>query len=305
MNTIRFSLLSFLVFTPAAMMAQANDTLIVNNPDQVIISQSSDALAVKISGKDGNPDYRFSREVSLSNQSEVSTSQSINRRSPLSWDFKQIEKDDKTSLLELALFKDFSIGFLTPFDRPQEMADVKFFQSFEASLNMLSFIYYPGHYGHSRNWYSLEANLNYRHITMKGDMRFTTAQGGDMQLIPYPEGAKPENSMMQILKPELALNFYRSFHKDLSFGIGIGTMFGGYTNHCNTRSNYTDNEGNKIHEVNDVRDIFGFNLSVKAQLLLNGFGGLYIKYYPKSGFKSGHGPQFQSLSIGLTFRFGK
>lgn len=301
MNTIRFSLLSFFVFAPAVMMAQANDTLIINNPSQVIISQSSNALAVKISGKDGNPDYRFSREVSLSNQSEVSTSQSMNRRSPLSWDFKEIEKDDKTSQLELAFFKDFSYGFLMQFDRPQGMDDVKFFQSYETSLTMMSFIYYPGH---SRNWYSLDANLNYRHITMKGNMRFETQQGGNLHLAPYPEGAKPENSMMQILKPELALNFYRSFHKDFSFGLGIGTMFGGYTNYCNSRSNYTDKEGNKIHEANDVRDIFGFNLSVKAQLMFNGFGGFYIKYYPKSGFKSNHGPQFQSLSAGLIFRVG-
>ena len=302
MSTIRFALLSFFAFAPAAILAQANDTVIVNSPDKVIISQNSDTLSVRISGKEGNPDFRFSREVSISNQSVISTSQSINRRSPLSWDFKEIERDDKTSLLELALFKNISIGLLTPFDYPKGMDGMKFAGTFEASFTMMSFIYYPGH---SKNWYSIDANVNYRQLKMKGDIRFDTDQDGDLRLAPYPEGTKSDFTMLQILKPEISLNFYRNFHKDLSYGIGIGSMYGGYTNHCNCRSNYTDKEGNKIHQVKDIRDIFAPEFSIKAELAIRGIGGIYLKYYPKSGFKSGYGPQYQSLSLGLFFRRSK
>ncbi len=301
MSTIRFALLSFFAFAPAAILAQANDTVIVNSPDKVIISQNSDTLSVRISGKEGNPDFRFSREVSISNQSVISTSQSINRRSPLSWDFKEIENDDRTSLLELSLFKGFSFGFLSTFDRPHEMDGVKFFKSLEASFTMMSFIYYPGH---SRNWYSLDFDLTYRQIMMKGEMRFVSNSNDEIAFSTYPEGAKSDYSMLQMLRPEISLNFYRTFKKDLSFGIGLSSLYNAYPNFNFCRSHYTDNAGSEIRQVDDIGEKYAINFAIKAQLIFNGIG-IYLKYYPKSGFKSDHGPQFQALGAGLVFKMGR
>ncbi len=302
MRTIQFALLTIFGFAPATILAQANDTLIVNNPSQVIISQNDDTLSVRISGKEDNPDYRFSREVSLSNQSEVSTSQSINHRSPLSWDFMEIERNDKTSLLELRILKDFSAGFLATFDRPTGMDNVKFFRSFEYNLSMSSIIFYPGR---SRNWYSIDFNIVYRQMKMKGDMRFVADRNDEVRLAPYPDDAKPDFTMLQTLRPEISISFNRSFSQDFSFGISLAAIFKGNQNLSLCRTHYTDNENNNIRQVDDIEQALTHSYSIKAQLIANGIGGIYLKYYPKSGFKSGHGPQFHTLSMGMVFILGK
>ncbi len=280
--------------------AQIQDTLIVEHPARVVIAQDADTLSIRIAGSDQNPDFRYNREVILSDHEAQHTTSTQLPHSGL-WDFSIIESDNQNSVSRLtsSFGTKLSGGIMLPLGGPDAMSGVRNFQSFEAEVGILRMDLTRGH---SKNWYSLEWNLGMSNIKMKGDKRFMTDADGNVTFGSYPEGTEPDFSQLWWLEGRLEFDVHRSLGKGSSLGLGVIWAQRGSVMLC--QNYYRDVDQKYIRQVNEMTGMRNNHWSFKAEYLFAaGFlhCGIYAKYSPWSQFHSGCGPDFSPFSVGFTF----
>lgn len=276
-----------------------NDTLLIETPDKVVIAQNADTLTIQVAGQKNNPNYRYEREVVLANDAESRTTQTQSKNSALSWDFGEIEDDKHTTSLELKFFNNASVGFLFPIHKPSGMGSCNW-KSFEASINMMSWILRPGN---SNNYYMLDFKMDFRHLEMTGNTRFEAIDNHLLSISPYPDGAQPVHSMYDYMNPTISLSMYHRFNRDFTLGVGIGNTIHGRDQLSYCRSTYNDANGIRQTETGRINRFRTSNFNFRLDALLLGYTGLYVKYEPWSFFHKGEGPDFGTISTGILFQF--
>ena len=306
MKILKINILALLAIAANVTFASAQDNTVdstyIKSPDEVILSQHDDTLSIQVRGQEGAPGFRYERTVVLENNTESIVKQAKNSEGARALSWAIFESSLKKSTLRIGFVADLDYGFLFPLNRPSGMGNCKW-KSCEYNLNLTGIEYFPA----NPRWrFACNLGINYRHIEMGGKSRFLADGDGAVSVTNYPEGAKPRCSMLDIFSSIASLNAYYQYSKVGTLSLGV-IDDGVRSNHLSIARNiYKDAAGKKVVDTQSVESLrphhYSFRLGIDTR---NGKEdiGLYVKYSPWPIFKSGKGPNFAPLSIGVHVRF--
>ena len=297
MKTMKMAVLMVMVTASQGMHARQQDTLVVERPQQVMILQTEDTLDIRVSGKEGNPDFRLEKKARLATEAELVTTSAESRHSALGWDFGSIEGRAGKGVLSIGLTPRIEGGFLLPLNKPDGMS-TSLWKSTEAHASLIS-MRYDSPMG--KWWLDLSYGFNMKCFVMGNNNRFTADREGNVNISPYPAGISGGDSRLFLFAGALSLNLNYRIGKSSSLGFGVEwLMRGDNWNYC--RSRFTDVDGLETKQLYDAK-VRNHNLSLKLNWEFARNCNLYVRFAPWSPFKSAQGPQFSTLSFGIGFGF--
>lgn len=297
MRTKKTAILTLMATTALTSFAQMADTVVIDKPQQVIITQRADSIDIRVAGKEGNPDYRYQQTARLDTDGESVTTTAETRHSALGWDFSLVEGRTGTSMLEMTVSPRIEFGFLIPVGVPSDMS-THFFKSSEASISLLGLHFYAPR---GKWWFGLDWGVDMQTLALGSDRRFTADGEGHVSLEPYPTGASDGDSRLLMVSNVMSLNFNHSIGKRSYLSLAAEWQTSGdLWNHC--RCGYTDADGKSVVQRYDVR-LRKNTMRFKLAWGFSRNGCLYARFAPWSPFRKGGGPQFSVLSFGLGVGF--
>ncbi len=282
---------SFLAAT--SLYAAQQDSLTVTNtvqiekPDRVTLTQSDNQLTIDIEGEEGNPDFRYTREVNVSSSEPV-----VTKERSSNWDFNIPFRKQKKYIRRRYnefVIKDFKLGLSKVTNAPGNLnADMA--SSWEITTPSLGWAYYPWY---SKTSFSIGIACSWRNYRMTGKNRFIK-EGSEITLGKYPEGADIEFSRIKVFSWSIPLMF--SYESSNKLGFSLGTIVNLNT-HASLKTRYKlDGEkikltDNNIHQTPVTID---FQASISCKSV-----GIYVKYSPCNILDTSYGPKFSALSAGI------
>lgn len=272
------------------------DTLIVRQPEEVKVITTGDTLSINIKGSEKNPLYYYNKTVVMDSEKDEVTTTSQNVGSGLGWDFSLLERQKKTSLLELSVKAQMYVGWNFVLDNSSNMKQ-NWCKSYEGGLDIFHLIYYPRS---SKWWLSVDWGIVLSQYRFKDNM-MTTASDGTIVMTPYPDGSSSQSSSLRTLSGSLAFMGHYRPAKEHSVGLGL-VWNSKIMDNCSYKTKYTLSDGSKVIEMNEL-PIRSNLFSIKAEYMFADKVGLYLRYTPMSMFKTDKAPKFNELNVGLQVRF--
>lgn len=279
----------------SAFASQPNDTITdVRQPQRVLVTQTDNAVSIDIHGSATDSTYRFNYQVPTKGTSLVIESGS-------KWDFSltQLFKTQTKSKKPSRHFSNrkflgggLNIGF-NHFVGAGREADNVAGSSFDADLTILG-IKIENHlhsfmltwsYGWSK--YRLDG-YNYFHF-----------DGSRVSIGPYPEGVQPGRSVFRLNRHSINL-FYRYEPKG-SWSVTFGPTLNLHVRPRIYNQYWKDGMLQKEFHKHNIH----YNPATVSLLGAVGYNDFhfYVKYNPASVFQKGFGPQFQTLTTGVSLFF--
>lgn len=273
--------------------AADSDTLIVSNPNRVVVVTSDSLQSIAIEGSANNPAFRYSNTIELVDSNYVSTS-SINEDT---WEFslnpfkkeKSVYTTNKTTQrARKHLSTWFAAGFCAAPGAPDVM-DVRSLQSWELWWVICETRFHPWR---DNNAFSIGVGVDWRNYRITNDYFF--AKDNDrINLEQHPDEANPNFSRVKVFSVNFPMRYhYRSRDVSFSFGPVLNLNL-----HSSLKTRYSLADGKHKDTANDVHatpvtvDFMG---TVRASFIQ-----MYVKYSPCNVIESGYGPKFKSLSFGF------
>lgn len=282
---------SFLAAT--SLYAAQQDSLTVTNtvqiekPDRVTLTQSDNQLTIDIEGEEGNPDFQYTREVNVSSSEPV-----VTKERSSNWDFNIPFRKQKKYIRRRYnefVIKDFKLGLSKVTNAPKNL-NANMASSWEITTPSLGWAYYPWY---SKTSFSIGIACSWRNYRMTGKNRFIK-EGSEITLGKYPEGADIEFSRIKVFSWSIPLMF--SYESSNKLGFSLGTIVNLNT-HASLKTRYKlDGEkikltDNNIHQTPVTID---FQASISCKSV-----GIYVKYSPCNILDTSYGPKFSALSAGI------
>lgn len=283
------------VLLPQMVSAQSieNDSIVIKHPRKVTIVTSDSSQKIIVQGKEGDDDYEYRNTLQLVDDNYVSNIE-INKDS---WSLKSLipsysisgdSHESCTTQLEIGGAP--LIGFTAP-THCDPGTNFSTFRSWEFALPFINSTVFFDNKKHHSYGLSLETYFNWRNYRMTGDTRFVKNSSGNVELAPYPEGAKPKFSRVKVFSISGALLAFHTF-KDWGIAVGPVINFNTYaslkTRYSIDGGKYKDVEKN-INQRKVTFDIMGIIQTPAVDL--------YLKYSPNSVLKDG--VKFRSLTFGF------
>lgn len=286
------------LFATANLMAQqtVNDTLIIEKPNQIILTQHEDTLNIKVQGQDNKPNFLFEREVVLDPKSEVRTKQTHTTNSPLNWDFAQIEGRDSYRLttVNFSLTADLNAAWVLPMGTPDDMK-FRHWALMEGEFNFACLSIVP-HF--AKWWYDFKYGFGFQMMEMKKNTMAFTNRDGDLLFGSYPLNTDPKQSVVR----SMSMNYTLMAHRRLNQGssLGFGVTMRNFTNPGSTiRTEYIDTDGKKNVMLDEFNSLRNFQWSAIVQYNYDQNVYFLCRYSPWSPFHPGSGPDYSSFSLGI------
>lgn len=283
------------VLLPQLSSAQSieNDSIVINHPRKVTIVTSDSSQKIIVQGKEGDNNFEYRNTLQLVDDNYVSNIE-INKDS---WSLKDLipsysvtGDSHESGSVQVEIGGAPLIGFTAP-THCDPGTNFSTFRSWEFALPFInSTVFFENKKYHSSGL-SLETYFNWRNYRMTGDTRFVKNSSGNVELAPYPEGAKPKFSRVKVFSVSGALLAFHTF-KDWGIAVGPVINFNTYaslkTRYSIDGGKYKDVEKN-INQRKVTFDIMGIIQTPAVDL--------YLKYSPNSVLKDG--VKFRSLTFGF------
>lgn len=288
--------LIFLFAAAAATTLSAQDTLTVINPSKVQVITASGSQQVEIFGSETDSSYFYSTSIETGSSSIVRTRE---RRMNQGLDFSVpligTEISGKSGRkayggVDLAIDTGFGICF------PSELKDAAYDPMRQAwgldfYLGILSAEFHP--WGNSDHVY-MKFGLEDRSFKIRGDQRYIKNAQGVLDFAPVD--GNPKWSALRIFSWNLSAGYYQHLYKD--FGIFVEPILN-FNTSSRIKTKWYDADGKQYKDK--VKKV-GLEHLVTYELM----GGikmgnikLYVKYNPCNLIEAGHGPDFNTWSVGI------
>ncbi len=275
----------------SAAFAQKPDTLIVNNPEKVIIEATDSTQTVTVLGKDGNPEYRYTSSLELAAKDANKTETEYNG---MGIDFSLFNKNITTKKREnnfaLIGLGEMGFGWHAAVNRPAGIQKSSRLLSEFVVRNGMAILYQPEKspigvsVGVGYSWQSYYAEAGTMMEKVDGKIVYSN----------FPANASERSSKLTVDNLLVPLTVYVNVCKDFRIELGPELII-------NTRSRIR----NRYHESPATHKISYKNLPIRptsyglfAAVKFFHFT-LYARYQPQSVIKEGFGPQFKSFTIGI------
>lgn len=263
-----------------------NDTVVVNNPQKVVVITSDSLQQIQIVGSDHDPNYRYENTIQLVDSNYVSESKSLMDDLKFSLPFNK--KSEKTSFEVCATLAFGWNGAMGMDDR----AKVEPFSSWEIWWIVADTYYRPWKNNHA---FSFGVGLDWRNWRITDDYRFVeTGNDNRVAIAPYPEGAKPKFSRIKVFCVNFPIQYNyegKYFHFSLGPVVNLNT-------YASLKTRYTL-DGNKHKDMFTNVHVKPVTVDFMATAgLAHGFD-IYVKYSPFDLLQDGYGPKFRTISFGI------
>lgn len=190
-----------------------------------------------------------------------------------------------------ALFGGFGFGFVNAMDKPEVM-NTKMSNSFELFIDhILAVAWRPTCQGASIR---IGVGVDWKNYRMTGTKCFIK-QDSKIVVGDYTGDVDPKFSRLKVFAVTMPVTFTQEFGKGFSFSAGAVVNF---NTHASMKTRFSTKDGdvtlsnNNIHQRKVTVDVMG-QLGFKAI-------GVYVKYCPMNVINTEFGPDFKSLSAGIT-----
>lgn len=303
MKYVSLLLLAALAFNANVNAQTTVDSVVIDNPNKVVVTHSDNSLSVSVKGKKDDPTYVLERNLTVVDTLETVTTTSVHEPSGLCFGIGSPSLDFGTpeartsSRFELGICPGIEMGASFLMGTPDQM-NHSFFSSYELRANLLTWKFVPrkGDW-----WVTMDWGLSYSRFSMK-DHRFVGDTDYNLGFGNFPQDADKCKSGFTMFNGDATLLYHRSFGKYSSWAAGL--MYSGhyspFDNHCFTK--YVDAQGK---EVSDMQRIDPRRNSFSLRLEYSPYkdAKFYLNFSPWSPFKKGQGPQYSTLSVGLGIGF--
>lgn len=281
----------------AAMAQEVADTITVNNPDKVVITQSDTSLSVTVDGLPDDSDFHLERSITVADSTASSSFVSVDKRDGFSWDFGAVEKNHAQFTIQIP--SEFELGFTTAVGGPAGLK-TGFFKSGEADVNLIRFNCVP-----ARGPWSFFADfgISASALRLRGDRSFVADADNHCSILPYPADAKDKRSTLFSVGGNVRLMARYSVGKYEQIGFGAMWTFPALNIGEFTRTVYTDADGQKhtaMHMLDTQRSNFAFQFEYLPMHNVK----FFVRYAPWSNVnKQVFGGNFGTFTAGLGFAF--
>ena len=294
MKEIIITLAAVLLPQMASAQSIENDSIVIKHPRKVTIVTSDSSQKIIVQGKEGDDDYEYRNTLQLVDDNYVSNVE-INKDS---WSLKSLIPSysvtgdtEESGSVQVEIGGAPLIGFTAP-THCDPGTNFSTFRSWEFALPFInSTVFFENNKKYHSSGLSLETYFNWRNYRMTGDTRFVKNSSGNVELAPYPKGAKPKFSRVKVFSVSGALLVFHTF-KDWGIAVGPVVNFNTYaslkTRYSIDGGKYKDVEKN-INQRKVTFDIMGIIQTPAVDL--------YLKYSPNSVLKDG--VKFRSLTFGF------
>ena len=261
----------------AEAQALAPDTVtVIQQPNQVIITETPTGTYVKVSGTKENENYNYTYTVQHSPNDTVHTTQSTDWELNLPF-MKSSNKEYHWSIVCSGLY--FGAGLGTSCDIVNNSINW-------GILNFASLNYNTLH----GQQFSIGVGYDNKRFSLKRPNCFIMDEATNIVGIDsYPEGTEDRSSVLSIRAIQFPLQFQQFFGKNFHITLG-GIMNWNVYAKCNTHYKV-----NKTHYDVSYRGIKQNKLTfdVYGALSYNRFG-IYCRFSPCNVFKKGFGPEIKN-----------
>lgn len=282
----------------AAMAQETADTITINKPDKVVITQSDNSLNVTIDGLPDESDFHLERSLAVADTTATTSFVNVDKSDPFTWNFSDAEKKGESkSTLEFG--PNFELGFTTAIGGPDGMKTA-FFKSGEFRADLMRINVVPAA---SRWSFQMEFGVAFSNYSLRGDRRFVADADNHLTIMPYPTDAdKKKESHLLNFGGSIKLMAHYSVGKYSYIGFGPMWTIPAYNFGASCRTLYTDANGQKqsdMHRLDRQLSNVGFRFEY---LPIHNFK-VYATYQPWSSVSKQAFGNFSTLSLGIGFGF--
>lgn len=268
----------------------ARDSMVIEQPNRMVITTSGDTLTLTVEGMRDNPDFRYTRQAILAADEPV-----VVKEKKENWEFSipfsrpvVTRTPYKGSRMRI---RGFGIGFITALNAPEGMK-LDMGRSIEFVSPSLEFVHYFGL--PSRLNLSVGLQAVWRNYRMNGSLRFVE-RDEKVLLESYPEGAKVDFSRLRVTS--LAIPLMVNFNIGKVWEVNLGPVVS-FNGKGILKTKYVLDDVKCQEKTYDV----GLN-KLTADLFAHVSCrdiGIYVRYSPCDVLNTDYGPSFKGLSTGFT-----
>ena len=262
---------------------------VIDHPKKVVITEKNGkTYNVSVIGRKDNDEYSYNKTISIGDQSS-----SIEKEKNTSWDFNLpfISKKKKKNPSTSEDIGGIGLGLVNATGAPSDM-NVNMGASWEIMFDhLLRLKYYPFW---SRTSFSIGFGMTWRNYRMNGYNRFDK-DNSNIIISSYPENADISYSRLKVFSLTMPLMWNQPLNDKVDFSLGPVVNF---NTHGSMRTVYKL-DGKSIKDSNKEIHQNPVTVDIMAALTFKSIG-LYFKYSPTKVLNTDFGPEFHSLSTGIT-----
>lgn len=268
--------------------AEDNDTTVINNARKVVVIAGDSLQQIRVMGREGDDSYVYRNTIQLVDSNYVSEQRTYRELNAIGWSVGK--KNDAWRSHAITLH--FGLGVSLPTAVPGEYK-MRPFKSFEGML-WLQYDYTPKK---RLQTYSVGLGFTARGYGLRDDQMFNKDADGITGLSLYPENTANRRSRISVYSLSIPFFFTQKFGQKSHVKLTLGPVLNINGGSINSYFEKDDRDYDyTIHKIG-IRPV-----TVDLMAVLRYYGvGLYFKYSPMSVLKSGRGPQFHALSLGVYF----
>lgn len=276
------------LFATTTFAVERADTLAqVRKPQRVLITQSDTVITIMVNGSETDDNYLFTHQV-------FSNGNSLVQEAASRWDFtlpfmKSKKKEKSKRQADHVSSGGLQMGFNHFVGADGNLGNVVG-SSFDADLHLISYHKFFGKHHFRAGW-----GLGWSKYRLDGHNYFSF-DGAHVMVTGYPEGAMPGRSVFRLNRHTFNLHYGYPFAKNMYFLVGPTVNV-----HVRPRIyNTYYKDGQVVKEMHKHNVPYNpVTVSLFGAVTYNNFG-FYVKYNPTNVFRKDFGPQFQSLTTGIT-----
>lgn len=290
MKTISLIFTAITVATMTASAVESGDTVAtVDQPVIVRIISSGNNKKVTVEGCAGQPDYRLEYESSIKSESTDSIDEPFIFNIP----FKRTTEEKKRNNPSIDCFNDIYAGAVIPTESDRGFSRTGW------EIGMLNLVRADWRLSSCGTYLSLGIGWQYRHITIGDGMMLDRDQNGTLLVEPIAESYHKVKSSLKSFAIQIPLSLSQKIYKAFTIEVGGVAVLNTYT--TGNVSWHEDNVSSKM----SVKGLHQRLLTVDAFARIGWRGNMafYVRYSPMSQFKPHHGPQYNSVAVGMSIGF--
>lgn len=261
------------------MSAQTPDTVtVINQPNQVIITETPNGTVVKVNGVKDNNEYNYTYQMDHNANDSIHTTQNMDWE--LNYPFKKDKKAPSHWTIETkGLY--FGGGLKTSYGQVNNSFNWGILQVVGINYNTL----------HGQN-FSFGVGFDEKRFSLKRPNCFEMDEETnkvDVVTDFYPDGARDRSSAFTVRAIQFPLLFEQKLGKDFHITLGASMNWNAYA-FCNTRY--------KINKTEYDVSYHGIKQNKITFDLIGAFSfdglAIYCRYTPSNMFKKGFGPEIKN-----------
>lgn len=267
--------------------APADTVASINNPKSVVISKQGGSTTVHVKGTKKNPAYNYKFEVRNGEADTI-----INKVKEEEWGLHlPFLKNGRVKLTFISCFEDLYIDMVWP---DSKESGVK--TSWEVGFGrLIAFNYMPDK---AKIKLTFGIGLGARDISFKHDRRLYL-NSGHLSLLPPSENEKVSSSQIVEAEMRFPFMFTAPVYRDFKFSLGVVGIWNFYSD---ARSTWKVGDTKYSEKYKGLHQRL-LNCEFVGTLGFDELFGITFHYRPLSDFTKVYGPEFKTLSLGLSFNF--